>query len=187
MNEIPNRARGLRAVLVACTLAAVVAMPGAAIGQLQAVDGGPSAQDADQAHSQSWYAVDPPTVEDIRKANPKIPVQIVVASAEEIANQGVRGNGRVIYRIVNGILQIVVTDPAAAAELAKSFPDLATNIIAAVPEATEAIQALAEVQQFQAQQQEQQPPQPQFVDAKDPAPPPADFLENPAHNNLSPA
>lgn len=187
MNEIANRARGLRAVLLAFMLVSAIAMPGAAIGQLQAGDGDPSAQDADKAHSQSWYAVDPPIVEELRKANPKIPIQIVIASAEEIANQGVRGNGRVIYRIVNGILQIVVTDPAAAADLAKSFPDLATEIIVAVPSATEAIQALAEVQQFQAQQQDQQQPQAQLVDAGDPSPPPSDFLENPARDNLSPA
>lgn len=185
MNEIAHKTRGLRAVLQAFTLVSAIAMPGVAIGQLQAGDGDPSAQDADKAHSQSWYAVDPPAVEEIRKANPKIPIQIVIASAEEIANQGVRGNGRVIYRIVNGILQIVVTDPAAAADLAKSFPDLATEIIVAVPSATEAIQALAEVQQFQAQQQDQQ--QAQFVDASDPSPPPSDFLENSTRDNLSPA
>jgi hypothetical protein len=198
MDTIADGARRVRALLIALTLSAAIAMPGAAIGQLQSGDSDPPVQDAAQedgtggeetgdavqAQSQTWHAVDPPVVEELRKANPKIPLQIVVASAEEIANQGVRGNGRVIYRIVNGILQIVVIDPAAAAELAKSFPDLAPAIIAAMPSAQEAVLAVVgpETQTDEIVEQKVA-----GADPKDPPAPPSDFIENPARDNISPS
>ncbi|MBF9149671.1 hypothetical protein [Novosphingobium jiangmenense] len=92
--------------------------------------------------TQAWTAVEPPSVEQLRKQNPNLKVQILVVSQEEIANQGVRGNGRIIYRVVNGILQIVLTDPAAAASLAQLIPDLAPQIVAAVPASAEAVEAV---------------------------------------------
>lgn len=201
--------RRSRLVGMACLSAALLACGSVAVGQSSGrnseqgagaenpVDGSPAQMQPGDGKTQVWNAVEPASVEQLRKANPKLKVQIVVVSKEEIANQGVRGNGRIIYRVVNGVLQIVLTDPAAAAELALLFPDLAPQIIAQMPAAAEAIAALTGSQSGNARNgnksnggnngHNRNGGNSPFDDPGSGTKGPPDFVENPNRDNISPS
>lgn len=71
----------------------------------------------------NWKATDPKNLQRLRALAPKAVIQVIVVSAEELAALGVKGNGRVIYRYVHGVLQIIVTSQYEAANVVMQFPD----------------------------------------------------------------
>ncbi len=72
---------------------------------------------------QNWTVTDPKNFAKVRSKLTKASIQVVVVSIEELAAMGAKGNGSVIYRYVDGLLQIVVTSVDAANAVVAEFPE----------------------------------------------------------------
>ena len=118
----------------------------------------------------NWRVSDLAKIAGVLKKNRKMTLRIVVVSPEELARLGLKANGRVIYRIVGNVLEVITTNDADAAALAGKVSELVAVPPGAQPPGTRPGPAPRTF------------PVPARV-----VPPASEFRENPLQQNVSPS
>lgn len=122
----------------------------------------------------NWRVTELRSIKGLMKRYPKAKIRIVVVSVEELARLGLVSNGRIIYRYVNGVIEVIVTSPS---------PDQGWAL------AQQLAQILSELIPNDAAQQNGTPlyPGSKWPSTKPLVPLPRDFIENASRQNVSPS